>query len=52
MKHENWKEIFANYIEGDMVNILSVSQNQVIAGQRYKPQSDTEKSFLSKMKEI
>ena len=53
-KHENWKEMFLNYLNGEMGKLMTTQSegNQVTLSSHYKPKTKKESSFLSKIKKI
>ena len=51
-KHENWKELFINYLNGNLVEILSCSTSKLPLSKPYKANSINEKSFLQKLKDL
>jgi|GEM_PF-1274975 len=54
-KHDNWKEVFLNYLSGELGSLLGASKegSQLdIVSKSYKPKSKGEVSFLDKMKKL
>ena len=51
-KHENWKELFINYLDGNLVEILSCSASKILPSKPYRAKSVNEKSFLQKLKDL
>ena len=52
-KHENWKEMFLNYVSGEMGKLITPSDSSpVVMSNHYKPKTKKEISFLSKIKKI
>ena len=53
-KHKNWKEMFLNYLNGEVKDLLtSESENQLgLTSPKYKAKTGNEVSFLDKIKKI
>jgi hypothetical protein len=53
-KHENWKEMFLNYLSGEMGKLITTQSDSssVVMSSHYKPKTKKETSFLSKIKKI
>ena len=51
-KHKNWKEIFVNYLNGDLMKLLPDSEVAEKVIGHYKPKTAVEKSFMKKIKEL
>jgi hypothetical protein len=53
-KHKNWKEIFIAYIKGDLRELVSSPEEKLERGTAngYKPKTDIEISFMSKIKKL
>jgi hypothetical protein len=54
LKHSNWKVMFLNYLNGELDNLLTTSneQREKICSTKYKPKTKVEASFLDKIKNI
>lgn len=50
--HKNWKDVFMNYLNGNLTKLLPEAESQNVPVARYKPKTAVEKSFLNKMKEL
>jgi len=51
-KHENWKEMFLNYLSGELGILLGTSKEEVTTRSNYKAKTKSQISFLDKMKNI
>jgi len=51
-KHKNWKEMFLNYLSGELGILLGTSKEEVIVQSNYKVKTKSQISFLDKMKNI
>lgn len=53
-KHKNWKDMFLNYLNGELGQLLADSSEKSITIQstNYKPKTKKQISFLDKMKNI
>jgi len=53
-KHKNWKEMFLNYLNGELGQLLVIPTEspQIISSTNYKPKTKSQISFLNKMKNI
>ena len=53
-KHNNWKEVFLGYLNGDLGNLLASSKEEVqnSSSVTYKPKNKKEASFLNKIKKL
>jgi hypothetical protein len=54
IKHKNWKEMFLNYLNGELGQLLAspIKKEQIIGSTSYKPKTRREISFLDKIKKI
>ena len=53
-KHKNWKELFSNYLKGDLGQLLvtPIESESIIKSANYKAKTRLETSFLDKIKKI
>jgi hypothetical protein len=53
-KHENWKEMFLNYLNGEIGKLMTTQSedNPVTISSNYKPKTKKVTSFLNKIKKI
>lgn len=52
LKHENWKEVFVDYLKGNLTNLLTDPSKPKYVKSNYRPNNNTEKSFLNKIKDL
>ena len=52
LKHSNWEDIFVNYVNGDLNQLLSVGGNKKLLSSHYKPKTSKAISFLNNIKAI
>jgi len=50
--HENWKDVFMDYLKGNLANLLPGYRIQKKIADKYKPNTTIEKSFLNKIKKL
>lgn len=53
-KHKNWKEIFFNYLNGELGQLLAepIDKSPIVNSTSYKPKTKTQVSFLDKIKKL
>ena len=53
-KHKNWKELFLNYLNGELGQLLTTQTENISAkgSGKYKPKTKKQVSFLDKIKKI
>lgn len=54
-KHKNWKELFLHYLNGELTQLLTTSENNnptQTNKQHYKPRAKQEVSFLNTIKQL
>jgi len=51
-KHENWKEMFLNYLSGELGVLLGTSKEEVTVRTNYKAKTKSQISFRDKLKNI
>jgi len=51
-KHSNWKEMFLNYLNGELGLLLGTSKEEIMVQSNYKAKTKSQISFLDKMKSI